>query len=144
MGRTLLLEDTPDTSSERFQEPSIPPSSGGASRVQPSGQPSGGEFRFQEPSESGPPIDDMALGLAEVQDLGERVGGLAWLGLTFWVNLPGSSILCSEPSCSLAHCARWASSVASPAGSWPKRLQPTRAPTTVATGGHLPPGSAPA
>lgn len=87
--RTLLLEDTPDTSSERFQEPSNPPSSGGASRVQPSGQPSGGEFRFQEPSESGPPIDDMALGLAEVQDLGERVGGLAWLGLTFWVNLPG-------------------------------------------------------
>lgn len=87
--RTLLLEDTPDTSSERFQEPSTPSSSGGASRVQPSGQPSGGEFRFQEPSESGPPIDDMALGLAEVQDLGERVGGLAWLGLTFWVNLPG-------------------------------------------------------
>ena len=24
-----------------------------------------------------------------MQDLGERVGGLAWLGLTFWVNLPG-------------------------------------------------------
>ena len=44
---------------------------------------------MQEPSESGPPIDDMASGLAEVQDLGERVGGLAWLGLTFWVNLPG-------------------------------------------------------
>ena len=87
--RTLLLEDTPDTGSDRFQEPSTPPSSGGTSRVQPSGQPSGGEFRFQEPSESGPPIDDMALGLAEVQDLGERVGGLAWLGLTFWVNLPG-------------------------------------------------------
>ena len=87
--RTLLLEDTSDTSSDRFQEPSTPPSSGGASRIRPSGQPSGGEFRFQEPSESGPPIDDMALGLAEVQDLGERVGGLAWLGLTFWVNLPG-------------------------------------------------------
>ena len=91
--RTLLLDDASGTSSDgtsRFPEPSTPPSSGGTSRMQElSGQPSGGEFRFQEPSESGPPIDDMALGLAEVQDLGERVGGLAWLGLTFWVNLPG-------------------------------------------------------
>ena len=75
--RTLMLESAPDTSSDtsRFQEPSR--------------QPTGSEFRFQEPSESGPPIDDMATGLAEVQDLGERVGGLAWLGLTFWLNLPG-------------------------------------------------------
>ena len=78
--RALLLEDASGASSDRLQEPST--------RIQPSGQPSG-EFRFQEPSASGPPIDDVALGLAEVQDLGERVGGLAWLGLTFWVNLPG-------------------------------------------------------
>ena len=93
--RALLLEDAlgasndrlqePGTSNDRSQEPSTriqEPST----RIQPSGQPSG-EFRFQEPS--APPIDDVALGLAEVQDLGERVGGLAWLGLTFWVNLPG-------------------------------------------------------
>ena len=78
--RALLLEDASGASNDRLQEPST--------RIQPSGQPSG-EFRFQEPSASGPPIDDVALGLAEVQDLGERVGGLAWLGLTFWVNLPG-------------------------------------------------------
>ena len=93
--RALLLEDAsgasndrlqePGTSSDRLHEPSTrvqEPST----RIQASGQPSG-EFRFQEPS--APPIDDVALGLAEVQDLGERVGGLAWLGLTFWVNLPG-------------------------------------------------------
>ena len=78
--RALLLEDASGASNDRLQEPST--------RIQPGGQPSG-EFRFQEPSASGPPIDDVALGLAEVQDLGERVGGLAWLGLTFWVNLPG-------------------------------------------------------
>ena len=85
--RALLLEDASGASSDRLQEPSTriqEPST----RIQPSGQPSG-EFRFEEPSASGPPIDDVALGLAEVQDLGERVGGLAWLGLTFWVNLPG-------------------------------------------------------
>ena len=92
--RALLLDASgassdrlqePGTSNDRSQEPSTriqEPST----RSQPSGQPSG-EFRFQEPS--APPIDDVALGLAEVQDLGERVGGLAWLGLTFWVNLPG-------------------------------------------------------
>ena len=78
--RTFQLEDASGASNDRLQEPST--------RIQPSGQPSG-EFRFQGPSASGPPIDDVALGLAEVQDLGERVGGLAWLGLTFWVNLPG-------------------------------------------------------
>ena len=83
--RALLLEDASGASNDRLQEPSTriqEPST----RIQASGQPSG-EFRFQEPS--APPIDDVALGLAEVQDLGERVGGLAWLGLTFWVNLPG-------------------------------------------------------
>ena len=94
--RALLLEDASGASSDRLQEPSSDrlqePSSDRlqepSTRIQPSGQPSG-EFRFEEPSASGPPIDDVALGLAEVQDLGERVGGLAWLGLTFWVNLPG-------------------------------------------------------
>ena len=81
--RTLMLKesalDTSDTSDDtsRFQEPNLPSS--------------GDTFRFQEPSS--PPIDDMATGLAEVQDLGERVGGLAWLGLTFWVNLPGMQYL---------------------------------------------------
>ena len=93
--RALLLEDASGASSDRLQEPgtsndrSQEPSTRiqePSTRIQPSGQPSG-EFRFQEPS--APPIDDVALGLAEVQDLGERVGGLAWLGLTFWVNLPG-------------------------------------------------------
>ena len=95
--RALLLEDASGASSDRLQEPgtsndrSQEPSTRiqePSTRIQASGQPSG-EFRFQEPSASGPPIDDVALGLAEVQDLGERVGGLAWLGLTFWVNLPG-------------------------------------------------------
>ena len=95
--RALLLEDASGASNDRLQEPgtsndrSQEPSTRiqePSTRIQPSGQPSG-EFRFQEPSASGPPIDDVALGLAEVQDLGERVGGLAWLGLTFWVNLPG-------------------------------------------------------
>ena len=93
--RALLLEDASGASSDRLQEPgtsndrSQEPSTRiqePSTRIQASGQPSG-EFRFQEPS--APPIDDVALGLAEVQDLGERVGGLAWLGLTFWVNLPG-------------------------------------------------------
>ena len=95
--RALLLEDASGASSDRLQEPGTSsdrlhePSTRvqePSTRIQASGQPSG-EFRFQEPSASGPPIDDVALGLAEVQDLGERVGGLAWLGLTFWVNLPG-------------------------------------------------------
>ena len=95
--RALLLEDASGASSDRLQEPGTSNDRSQESstriqepstRIQPSGQPSG-EFRFQEPSASGPPIDDVALGLAEVQDLGERVGGLAWLGLTFWVNLPG-------------------------------------------------------
>ena len=95
--RALLLEDASGASSDRLQEPGTSNDRSQESstriqepstRIQASGQPSG-EFRFQEPSASGPPIDDVALGLAEVQDLGERVGGLAWLGLTFWVNLPG-------------------------------------------------------
>ena len=36
-----------------------------------------------------PPIDDIALGLGEVQDLAERASGLAFFGLTFWIGIPG-------------------------------------------------------
>ena len=35
------------------------------------------------------PVDDISLGLGEIQDFGERVGGLAWLGARFWLQLPG-------------------------------------------------------
>ena len=40
-------------------------------------------------SSSGAPVDDIALGLGELQDLVERSARLAFFGLTFWVDMPG-------------------------------------------------------
>ena len=88
--RTLLLDST--STPEEQPEPEAPKSSSDAlDFTEPSTDTSrSGPFRFAEPEpRPGPVIDDIDAGLAEVQDFGERVGGLAWLGATFWLQLPG-------------------------------------------------------
>ena len=44
-------------------------------------------------SSNSPPVDDIALGLGELQDLAERSSRLAFFGLTFWIGMPGMNYI---------------------------------------------------